>query len=31
MNKFLASEKMHDCGDDQLLIDDIFEDEHFEA
>ncbi|HSI76399.1 MAG TPA: AbrB/MazE/SpoVT family DNA-binding domain-containing protein [Lunatimonas sp.] len=26
-----AFEKMHDCGDDQLLIDDIFEDEHFEA
>lgn len=26
-----AFKKMHDCGDDQLLIDDIFEDEQFEA
>lgn len=26
-----AFEKMHDCGDDQLLIEDIFEDDHFEV
>jgi hypothetical protein len=25
-----ASKRMHECGDDQLLIDDVFEDEVFE-
>ena len=25
-----AARKMHECGDDQLLIDDVFEDEVFE-
>ena len=25
-----AAQEMHECGDDQLLIDDVFEDEIFE-
>ena len=26
-----AAKRMHACGDDQLIIDDVFEDEVFEA
>ena len=26
-----AAKKMHECGDDQLLIDDVFDDEIFES
>ena len=26
-----AAKRMHECGDDQLLIDDVFEDEVFES
>jgi hypothetical protein len=25
-----AAKKMHQCGDDQLLIDDVFDDENFD-
>jgi len=26
-----AAKKMHECGDDKLIIDDVFEDEIFES